>query len=413
MSMLLLTMGPNLSIMADIPTVGVGSPGVIRFRPIGAIGPVKWTLVDSTLPAEWDSALNPDGNAVTLTTADAETAGTFSVTVSAVDSARIPVVRSFEVRVMVLPLTISGAFPEWEVGQPVSGSLTISGGVQPYGGLAITAGALPAGVSLSIVGNQIVPSGSPTVAGPWSATVQVSDSLSTTAMTVVSGDVTVMTDPYWEQVVALLHFDGPDGSTTFTDQKGRAWSRTRTAQIDTAQSKFGGSSLYLDGVSASIYTGDSDDLEFGSGAFTEEAWIRFNATTGEQGIFSKFDGALRGHVIRYSASNGGIRAVFGSASGAYDAINASWSPSTGAWYHFAVSRSGNTVRIFVDGSVIGTLTLANAAAIGGNSEFFVLGFAQTVTDSEFNGWMDDVRITKGVARYTANVTPPDRAFPDQ
>lgn len=196
MSMLLLTMGPNLSIMADIPAVGVGSPGVIRFRPIGASGPVKWTLVDSTLPAEWDSALNPDGNAVTLTTADAETAGTFSVTVRAVDNARIPVARSFDVRVIALPLTISGTFPEWEVGQPVSGSLTIIGGVPPYGGLAITAGALPDGVSLSIVGNQIVPSGAPTVAGPWSAAVQVSDSVSAAALITLNGDVVEHTSVY-------------------------------------------------------------------------------------------------------------------------------------------------------------------------------------------------------------------------
>lgn len=198
MSVLLLTMGPQLGITADLPVVGVGGAGVIRFRAIGAIGPVKWTLVDSTLPAEWDSALNPDGNAVTLTTSDAETAGTFSVTVRAVDSARIPVVRSFDVRVMALPLTIFGAFPAWEVGVPATGALTISGGVPPYSGLAITSGALPDGVYLSIVGNQIVPSGSPTVAGPWAATVQVSDAVSTPAFIALDGDVHVSVYAQWD-----------------------------------------------------------------------------------------------------------------------------------------------------------------------------------------------------------------------
>ena len=204
MSVLLLTMGPQLGITADLPVVGVGGAGVIRFLPIGAIGPVKWTLVDSTLPAEWDSALNPDGNAVTLTTADAETAGTFRVTVRAVDSSRIPVVRSFDVRVMALPLTIAGAFPEWYVGMSVTGSLTIGGGVPPYSGLAITSGALPAGVTLSIFGDQIVSSGTPTVAGPWSATVNVSDDDTAFASTSLTGNVgaaPVIEARYWRILI--------------------------------------------------------------------------------------------------------------------------------------------------------------------------------------------------------------------
>lgn len=207
MSVLLLTMGPQLGITADLPVVAVGGAGVIRFRAVGATGPVKWTLVDSTLPPEWDSALNPDGNAVTLTTADAETAGTFSITVRAVDNARIPVVRSFGVRVMALPLTISGAFPEWYFGVPATGELTISGGVPPYSLLPITSGALPSGVSLSIVGNQIVASGAPTVAGPWSATVSASDADTVIASLDVSGNVVVLYD-YIDDYAAPLRCYG-------------------------------------------------------------------------------------------------------------------------------------------------------------------------------------------------------------
>jgi len=228
MSVLLLTMGPQLGITADLPAVAVGGAGVIRFRAIGASGPVKWTLVDSTLPAEWDSALNPDGNAVTLTTSDAETAGTFSVTVRAVDNARIPVVRSFDVRVMALPLTITGAFPEWKFGVPATGTLTISGGVPPYSGLAITSGALPDGVSLSIVGNQIVASGAPTVAGPWSATIQVQDSSGAPAHISVSGDVTTLTYATWDAAnkspLALL----TNGSLRLTSSTSYDYANTRT-----------------------------------------------------------------------------------------------------------------------------------------------------------------------------------------
>lgn len=228
MSVLLLTMGPQLGITAYLPAVGVGGAGVIRFLPIGAIGPVKWTLVDSTLPAEWDSALNPDGNAVTLTTADAETAGTFRVTVRAVDSSRIPVVRSFDVRVMALPLTIAGAFPEWEVGVPATGALTISGGVPPYSLLPITSGALPDGVSLSIVGNQIVPSGTPTVGGEWSATIQVQDSNGAPAHISVSGDVATPTYATWDAANKTSIASLTNGDLRLTNSASGAYANART-----------------------------------------------------------------------------------------------------------------------------------------------------------------------------------------
>lgn len=105
---------------------------------------------------------------------------------------------SFSWESEVPELEITGAFPDWTVGEPATGALTISGGVPPYSGLSVTAGALPSGVSLSIVGNQIVPSGTPTVAGPWSATVQVSDAAMTQASTGVGGEVVVLTQTVWD-----------------------------------------------------------------------------------------------------------------------------------------------------------------------------------------------------------------------
>src|SRR5690606_34123168 len=79
------------------------------------------------------------------------------------------------------------------------------------------------------------------------------------------------TDPYWSSVSSLLHFNGSNGSTTFTDEKGVGWTASGDAEISTAQSKFGGSSLSLDG------TGDWLDASnagftFGTGDFTIEAW---------------------------------------------------------------------------------------------------------------------------------------------
>lgn len=409
MSVLLLTMGPQLGITAELPVVGVGGAGVIRFRAIGASGLVKWTLVDSTLPAEWDSALNPDGDAVTLTTSDAETAGAFRVTVRAVDNARIPVVRSFDVRVMTLPLTISGAFPAWGTGLPATGALTITGGVPPYSGLSITSGALPAGVSLSIVGNQIVPSGAPTVAGPWSATVQVSDSLSTPASIVASGDVAVPTDPYWEHVVALLHFDGPDGSTTFTDETGKSWVPGGNAQIDTAQSKFGGASGLFDGTGDYISTGTSADFDFGSGDFTVEFFVRLNDMSNQVFIgrrnaagFTPFGVGVFASKLQMLVSTSGASW----ASTARDSVDF----VSGAWTHVALVRSGTNFTLYKNGNSVVSSTISGSVMSSTNP---VLIGAWDSTLFPTNGHIDEVRITKGVARYTANFTPPDRAFPDQ
>jgi hypothetical protein len=73
------------------------------------------------------------------------------------------------------------------------------------------------------------------------------------------------TDPYWSSVVSLLHFDGANASTTFTDQTGKTWSAYGGVQIDTAQSKFGGASGLFNGASDYITTPSTAELTFGAG----------------------------------------------------------------------------------------------------------------------------------------------------
>ena len=79
---------------------------------------------------------------------------------------------------------------------------------------------------------------------------------------------------------ALLHFNGSDTSTTFTDESGKTWTGAVTAQLDTAQKKFGTASLLLDGDSDYISTPDHADFDVGSGDFTIDFWVRFNAVPG-------------------------------------------------------------------------------------------------------------------------------------
>lgn len=414
MSVLLLTMGPQLGIAADLPVVAVGGAGVIRFRPIGATGQVKWTLVDSTLPAEWDSALNPDGNDVTLTTADAETAGTFSVTVRALDSARIPVVRSFDVRVMALPLTIFGAFPEWEVGVPATGALTISGGVPPYSGLSIISGELPAGVSLSIVGNQIVPSGTPTVTGPWSATLQVSDSEFTPALLGIAGSVKKATDPYWDDVSVLLNMEGPNGGTTFIDSTGlRTWVTSGSAAIS---NELGYNALKMynptPGYISTPYV--DADMDWWTEDFTIEAWIYAESfgTWDRYGI-AMYIPVMAGNLNASSTLNywsfGPVRSgklSFYYYNGAEQQVLSSANIPTGELVHIAMCKTSSGIRLCIGGNVQAPVAVIGTP-LSGTETGLTIGrhFNQTPT-----GFIKAYRITKGVARYTSNFIPPDAPF---
>ena len=208
--------------------------------------------------------------------------------------------------------------------------------------------------------------------------------------------------------VALLHMNGVDASTTFTDESGKTWTANGNAQIDTAQSKFGGASGLFDGTD-STSSADSADWDFGTSDFTLDFWIRFNALPGA--------GSAENIIWRDRTAGGQmIRVVVINSAGTYTfratldntAKNQTWSsPSTGVWYHFAIVRSGTNLYHFVDGTQVGS-TLSSSENI---SDTTALNIGGNGTSSEgVNGWMDEVRISKGIARWTSNFTPPTSEY---
>lgn len=223
-------------------------------------------------------------------------------------------------------------------------------------------------------------------------------------------------DQHIASVKLLLGCEGADASTTVTDEspsaRGSATVRGN-AQIDTAQFKFGASSLLCDGTSDAMQWADSADWHFGSGNFTVEAWVRFNNTTNQQFIVCQWQGTgafawvlskTATHTLQWAVSTTGSNAVLGAES--------AWGPSTGTWYHVAVDFDGTNTRIYVDGVMLassGTLnTIFNAATV-----LSVGGSSAATPATSLNGWIDEVRVTKGVARYASDsgYTVPDRAFP--
>lgn len=216
-------------------------------------------------------------------------------------------------------------------------------------------------------------------------------------------------DPYFSSVVLLLHCDGADGSTTFTDHSplGKTVTAVGNAQIDTAQSKFGGASGLFDGTGDYIQISDSVHTDFGTGDFTIEEHVRFNSLGSLPAAFYDNDDTATvtsGIIIVQQTSSIFRVRILGTD---YDF---SWTPSTGTWYHVAVSRSGSSLRAFVEGSQIGT-TQTNSSNIT-NSLTARFGLRQSGIQG-LNGWLDDIRITKGVARYTADYTPSIIPFPNR
>jgi hypothetical protein len=220
-------------------------------------------------------------------------------------------------------------------------------------------------------------------------------------------------------VSLLLHGDGTNGSTTITDSSPTPKTVTAfgDAQISTAQSKFGGASIAFDGTGDYATAALSSDFEFGTGNFTVETWIRF-AAIGDRRIVGIGRGASGASPFLYtgwSLRSGSNFLSWYRFDGNETNVSRTWSPSADQWYHVAVSRSGASLRLFVDGSQLGATQSSSISYNSVNAEVLEIARFRSgapAADSFLNGYVDDLRITKGIARYTANFTPPTAPFPD-
>ena len=202
----------------------------------------------------------------------------------------------------------------------------------------------------------------------------------------------------------LLHCNGADASTTFTDEAGKTVTAVGTAQLDTAQKKFGTASGLFDGDSDCLTLADSADWAFGAGNFTIDFWIR-HAVLPAVNDYLFFQYVDADHYLNFYFTAGKKLGLYDAADSVEllttDALT--WVVDT--WYHIAVVRNGANILIFQDGvskaltgTQIGATTLTDFAGtlyIGNNAD-----------TRFFNGWIDEYRVSKGIARWTANFTPP-------
>tara|TARA_B100000214_G_scaffold328629_1_gene267877 strand:+ start:10 stop:1152 length:1143 start_codon:yes stop_codon:yes gene_type:complete len=227
-------------------------------------------------------------------------------------------------------------------------------------------------------------------------------------------------DAHFPKVEALLPFDGTNGATSTTDLSDRGNTVTfgGDAEISTAQSKFGGSSLSLDG------NGDYVDLpqatnQLVSEDFTIEFWFRINSGAGSEtiGLFGSYytGGSGKGMLMVTSATYNQVyfQWHYGASDWAYlnQTQGTRTALSNNTWYHVAVTRSGSTWRLFLNGTQEDSVTQSSYITDSGSTtRLGNYGPSATASDG-LNGYIEDFRITRGVARYTSNFTAPTSAHP--
>jgi hypothetical protein len=217
----------------------------------------------------------------------------------------------------------------------------------------------------------------------------------------------------------MLHMDGTDASTTFTDESSNAKSVTAYghAQIDTAQSKFGGASALFDGAGDDYLYANSHDFTFGTGAFSVDCWVRFTALpSANTGVWLAGQTIANGQTYwAFEVWNlsGNMKLIIQGANGGSNLtaiISDTITLATDTWYHVAICRSGNDHYFFLDGVQAGA-PVSNSQAYPAVLAPFSSGLRPvSPTDSRLNGWIDELRVSRGIARWTANFTPPVAAY---
>ena len=222
-------------------------------------------------------------------------------------------------------------------------------------------------------------------------------------------------DVYFPQTSLLLPFDGSDAATSTSDLSNRNATVTfaGTAQLSTGQSKFGGSSLLLDGNSDYLTISDSYWASaINSGDFTIECWVRYTSLSGNQELIgnrgdSGGDSSNGWAIRKKDTANSFI--LYWYEGGQFNYLNHTQGSQTAisadTWYHVAVTRSGNTWKLFLNGTAEDTVTDSGTIVSSNENRLFIGHFDSLYT----SGYIDDLRITVGQARYTSNFTAPTSA----
>lgn len=210
----------------------------------------------------------------------------------------------------------------------------------------------------------------------------------------------------------LLNMNGADNGTTFTDTSPykNSISVFGNAKTSIVQSKFGGSSALYDGNGDYLST-IPNVMSFGTEDFTIEAWIRLNSMPTSDAWPTNYSSHMVIVTVGTPSLGDGFGLLVGTTrlilqSNDSQIIYGTHNMIINTWYHVAATRRGDIFRLFVDGVIIATGT--SSAYLGTGSTTYI--GSETGQGAWFNGYMNDLRITRGLARYTQSFVPPTSQF---
>jgi hypothetical protein len=224
-------------------------------------------------------------------------------------------------------------------------------------------------------------------------------------------------DLYYNNVSLLLPMFGDNNGTVFTDcsPAPKTVSRFGDTKTVTTESKYYGSSGHFDGTGDYLQLADSADWHFGYHDFTIEFWVNFTSIPGA-GAHAAMCGQRtefqnnESFGVWYEGTN---KWTFTYTTSGNSQIHltgfSSHTPSLDTWYHIAVVRVGSDLDFYIDGQKQTTKSLGTHGLFNSSSSLMI-GAINTTPTFFMNGYFQDFRITKGVARYTADFTPPTNLY---
>jgi hypothetical protein len=247
----------------------------------------------------------------------------------------------------------------------------------------------------------------------YTFTVTATNNLGTSVSSSASNSVTPISgDPYYSAVTLFLNGNGTNNSAVFSDLSSTPKSITVNgdSKSSTTQTKFNTTSMFFDGTGDYLAINNSTNFAFGTNNFTIECWLyQTSRATTYQGLFSTtgnsgsswtdYNGAIC--IACHSSSSDNMFLGYNNGG----AVISSGVPfSLNTWTHFAFVRSGTSFILYKDGINSTSLTLPSNFSFTSDG-VNVIGKQDIRNNYYFTGYIDDFRVTKGIARYTANFTP--------
>ena len=227
-------------------------------------------------------------------------------------------------------------------------------------------------------------------------------------------------DPYFANVVLLLHFDGDNGAQVFTDSSNRKHVPVfvqNTGETQTSVVLFGTASGYFDG--GYIWYDPSPDWAMGSGQWTVECQVRLTPTSiGKRNIFfGQADSIGGNHCFGITKTDTDFLSCTVTTADGEFSVTGSTKMIANQWYAVALERTDSNLILFMNGIIQGEIPITGAIPV--EPWHFGIAIAGDYTNTDppaygtlLLGYMDEFRLTKGIARYTGGYTPQIAPFPD-